>query len=239
MDSKKEENERINKLIQEMKNINSLDFYEKGNFCDAQDETKSWCVGEIVERTDDKLKVHFEGWSSKFDEVWSIKNKKVEHFRRYSKGYTGQKVTAYRTLTFNLDEFTATKNYIQEIIQSNFSCLKTPMQITQMIRGRIFTNIDAFMTNPYTNNSVSHSVIVPQIVDLLYDYIDFAVAYLKYFQENLNLTEHLEKHSDLYLYDTAFAMMACLNEVMVTLKRIFGKDERVNAFYKVRVNFNL
>jgi hypothetical protein len=233
MDSKKEDIEKINKLIQETKNINSIDHYQKGEYCDAQDETKQWCVGEIIERTDDKIKVHFEGWSNKFDEVWSFKNRKVEHFRRYSRGYTGQKVTAYRSLTFIQEDLTALRNNIKEIILSNFSCLQTPMQITQMIRGRIFTLIDIFMTNPY--NSTSHSVVVPEIVDMLYDYLDMAILYLKYFQEHLYLTEYLEKYSDLYLYDNTFALMACLYEVMLTLRRIFGKDERVNAFYKVNL----
>src|SRR5690242_16964625 len=120
MESKKEEIERINKLIPELKNINSLDHYQKGEYCDAQDDTKSWLVGEIVERTDDKIKVHFEGWSSKYDETWSIKNRKVEHFRRYSKGYTGQKGTAYRSLAFSMDDFEFVRNNIKEIISTNF-----------------------------------------------------------------------------------------------------------------------
>jgi hypothetical protein len=234
MESKKEEIERINKLIPELKNINSLDYYQKGEFVDAQDDTKNWLVGEIVERSDDKIKVHFEGWSSKYDETWSIRNKKVEHFRRYSKGYTGQKGTAYRSLSFNQEEFDQIKNLIKEIIETNFQCLKSPMQITQVIRGRLFTNIDVFMTNPYNNQN--QAVVIPQVVELLYDYLDMAVLYLQYFKDKLYLSEYLEKYPDLYLYDNDFALLACVYEIVQTLKRIFGKDERVSVtFYKVNL----
>ena len=221
----------INKLQQELKKALAEDYFQKGVYCDAMDETRAWCVAEIKDRIDDKIKIHFEGWSNKFDDQYSIKSKKIDIFRRNSKGYSGQKITAYRTLNFNTSDYDYSKNLIKEIINSNFSCLTSPFEITQVLRGKLFTNIDILMTNQYTTNNFNNPINM--IVDILYDTLDLIVTYLKFLKENLNLTEILEKYSDFYLINNNFAIVASLNEIMITLKRIFGKDERVSSFYKV------
>lgn len=54
--------------LKDLKNLN-LDPFQVGNYVDVIDDTKTWCLGEIVERKGDTVKVHFDGWSSKYDEV--------------------------------------------------------------------------------------------------------------------------------------------------------------------------
>jgi hypothetical protein len=221
----------INKLQAELKRVLTEDFYQKGLFIDAMDDVKNWCVGEIIERIDDKLKVHFEGWSNKFDETVSIKSKKIDLFRKHSKGYTGQKITAYRSLHFNSEEFITTRDTIKEIISTNFTCLKTPYEVTQVIRGKIFFNVDIFMTIGYNNNSQ----YISQTVDMIYDYLDMSICYLNHLKNNIHSSEILEKYPEFYMLNNEFALIACLYEISLTWKRIFGKDERVNAFYKVNI----
>ena len=53
------------------KNYNHLPDYQLNTYIDAKDTVNHWCVGQIVDIDEDKntLKVHFEGWSSRYDEV--------------------------------------------------------------------------------------------------------------------------------------------------------------------------
>ncbi len=62
-----------NKFLQ-AKNYNPFPDYKLSNYIDAKDTLNEWCVGQIVD-TDEKknlFKVHFEGWSSRHDEVSPI-----------------------------------------------------------------------------------------------------------------------------------------------------------------------
>ena len=51
--------------------FNPLDSYQKNTYVDCKDSINSWCVAKILERCDDDctLKINFEGWSHKWDEV--------------------------------------------------------------------------------------------------------------------------------------------------------------------------
>ena len=59
-----------NKFLQ-AKNYNPLPDYQLNAFIDAKDTVNHWCVGQIVDIDEEKnmLKVHFEGWSARYDEV--------------------------------------------------------------------------------------------------------------------------------------------------------------------------
>ena len=50
-----------------------------------------------------------------------------------------------------------------------------PIEVTQLIRGRIFTFIDIFMTNNYDSKNVNITLCINQIVDLLYEFLDFKI----------------------------------------------------------------
>lgn len=242
----KSELERITKLISESKKL-EIDNYFVGNYCDALDLTKNWCVAEVIDRTDDKVKVHFEGWSSKFEEVLSINSKRLTHFRKFSRGYTGQKSTAYRLYYFNYEDFLEIKTLIRIIIETNFTCLTDPLEITQILRGKIFTWIDIFMTCPFNKETLSKDkkvnddneklnslkFAVPEIFILLHDFIDLFILYLNFIKENLYISEIIEKYPELYLSDNKCALFSCFGEFILTIKRIFGKDERTNNFFRL------
>jgi hypothetical protein len=248
------------------------DIYEVGYYCDALDETKNFCVGEIMENKGDQYKVHFEGWSNKHDIIVAVgRSKKIEYFRKFTKGYTGQKMTAYRVLNFQKEDFLQFKNTVKavkEIFTININIneienidkdnnydydnnnflnnfhknildyFKDAYYLSQILRGRMFFKLDYFMTNPFNNQNAKE--YVPEIVNVIYDYLDFAKGYFKLYKEQLFLTEINKKFTDLFLVDKSCAISASYYEVLHSLRRIFGKDDRVNYFYKVNnifINF--
>ena len=246
------EQERLEKLALEIKKIN-IDNYKIGNYCDALDETKNWCVGEVIDRQNDQIRVHFEGWSSKHDiPVFLGKVKKTDHFRKFTKGYTGQKQTAFRTLNFIKEEFLNFKNLVKGL-RENFKLIcrnsdslteningdsseiltlfSNALDITQNLRGKAFFKLDYFMTNPFNNHNSKE--MGAEVVEIIYDYLEIIVSYLQFYKENFQYTEMLRKFPDLFLADKICAIIASLYEMLTTLKRIFGRDERVNYFYRV------
>ena len=60
--------EEMHLKIASLKNL-QLDNFIEGAYVDAVDDSKQWCLAEIVSRSNDMVKVHFEGWSNKYDEV--------------------------------------------------------------------------------------------------------------------------------------------------------------------------
>jgi hypothetical protein len=236
MDQRNTDFEQINEKISKLKNL-SIDNFYVGNYVDSLDEAKTWCLGEIMMRNGDVVKVHYEGWSSKFDEVIVKSNKimsikkvnKINNFRRYSKGYTGQKRNAYRDYNYNENDFNTLKTLINNIKDNEFRGYE-PLLMTQLVRGRIFTFLDIFMTN----NSKDNDEFIVSLVELIYDFIDFSVQFLTYFKNNLHLVEHLDRYPDLFMIDEKMSVLACYYEIIISLKRIFGRDERVNSFFKVR-----
>ena len=71
------ETEVISKDIQTVKDkianlkilVSSVDNFREGAYCDVIDEVKTWCVGRVIEKNGETVKVHFEAWPSKYDEV--------------------------------------------------------------------------------------------------------------------------------------------------------------------------
>lgn len=53
------------------KNYIAWTHYLPDTYIDAKDTVNHWCVGQIVDVDDVKnqVKVHFEGWSTRYDEV--------------------------------------------------------------------------------------------------------------------------------------------------------------------------
>ena len=68
MDNNKRDLDQINEKITKLKNFN-IDFFLIGNYVDTIDEANKWCVAQILMREGDFIKVNYDGWSSKFDEV--------------------------------------------------------------------------------------------------------------------------------------------------------------------------
>lgn len=57
--------------LQMAKNYNFLTDLKLNDYIDAKDTVNHWCVGEVCDVDPDKnmIKIHFEGWTSRYDEV--------------------------------------------------------------------------------------------------------------------------------------------------------------------------
>lgn len=121
------------------------------------------------------------------------------------------------------------KTLINDIKDNEFKGYD-PLLLTQIVRGRIFTYLDIFMTN----SSKESDEFIIRLVDLIYDFIDFSIQYFIVFKNNLHLVEILDRYPDIFLVDEKMSVLACYYEIIICLKRIFGRDERVNSFYKVK-----
>ena len=47
----------------------SDNIYGKGMYVDAKDTVNCWCVAEVLDVDNNYLKIHYEGWSEKYNEV--------------------------------------------------------------------------------------------------------------------------------------------------------------------------
>jgi ubiquitin carboxyl-terminal hydrolase 9/24 len=223
----------LNSKIQELKVVNGLDTFQVGNFVDILDENKNWCVGQVIERQGDIVIVHYEGCPPKLDEKVSIKRQlKITHFRRNTRAYTGLKKTAWRNYVFSLDDVKEIEGYLKSFSETQFHPMMDAVEITQTLRGKIFTMIDTFMTTPYS--SKEQITAIPAIMNLIFQFINFSVEFFKMYKENLFFVNNfLIKHKDLYLIHNKCAILAGLYDIITTLKRILGEDPRVSEFYKI------
>ena len=73
------------------------------NYIDAKDTVNNWCVGQVIEENVDQgtIKVHFEGWSERHDIIIKKNSNKIALFRSQTRGYTGQKRSAFRDFKLN------------------------------------------------------------------------------------------------------------------------------------------
>lgn len=70
-------------LFQQANDYDHMQEYQFGQYVDARDSVGKWCAGQIVEYDEDKklVRVHFDGWSEKYDEYISLLSPKIAPFR--------------------------------------------------------------------------------------------------------------------------------------------------------------
>jgi len=59
-----------------------IDSFKPNYYVDVLDQNKTWCVAQITERKSEIIKIHYDGWSSKFDEVRSFINYKKDSLNK-------------------------------------------------------------------------------------------------------------------------------------------------------------
>ena len=75
MDSQPDENgnkeakQTLAESLEILKSYDPKSHYAVDSYIDAQDSFSSWRVGKILEINNDFLKINFDGWSHKWDEV--------------------------------------------------------------------------------------------------------------------------------------------------------------------------
>ena len=58
--------------------VNVYKDIKPGWYVDARDSVNNWCVAEVQEVNGNEIKVNFDGWSSRYDEVAQKYNKRLD-----------------------------------------------------------------------------------------------------------------------------------------------------------------
>lgn len=67
----------LDKKLEVLRKYNPYEYYNEGRFIDAQDTVNTWCLAKVVEVDQKMLRIHYDGWSSKWDIV-SHKSLKIK-----------------------------------------------------------------------------------------------------------------------------------------------------------------
>ena len=59
----------LDKKLEQLKKYSYIDYYDEGRYIDAQDTVNTWCLGQVVQVIEKTVRVHYDGWSSKWDLV--------------------------------------------------------------------------------------------------------------------------------------------------------------------------
>jgi hypothetical protein len=69
---------------------------QQGQYVDLKEKDISWQVGYVLLRNEHTLKLRFEGWQQKYDEIVHLpddisiaRNTKIQPFRTITRGYSG------------------------------------------------------------------------------------------------------------------------------------------------------
>jgi hypothetical protein len=128
---------------------------QDGDFIDAVDTVQKWCLAQVVARDETAVRVHFDGWSNKYDQAFRWTSYKLAPFRRLSRGYTGQIRTPLRqSMVFSIEQVRADKERVQAIIDTDFQEM-TAKDVTQYLRGGLFVMVDFLLgANTYTEEEL-------------------------------------------------------------------------------------
>ena len=198
-----------------------------GDHIDAVDSIQKWCLGEVVAKDETAVRIHFDGWSSKWDVTQRWTSYKISPFRRYSKGYTGQPKTPLRnSMHFDIEACREERIRVDKMVHNDFRG-NTAHELTQYLRGKLFVYIDFIMGQAtYTEAEAD------EIYELLRAAVRLIVAWLKKMPSIMQKSlQDLKKYPDLFLVDEDLALFNCSCELMGTLKSIFCGCHRTIRYY--------
>jgi len=76
--------------LERAQKYNIYEHIKEGYWIDAVDTIQQWCLAKIVDVTERSVKVHYDGWPSRWDADLKVTGSKISPFRKETKGYTGQ-----------------------------------------------------------------------------------------------------------------------------------------------------
>ena len=140
----------------------------ENSYVDSKDTVNNWWVAKTlsVDAGKEELYLHFDGWSTKYDEAIMFLSSKLEPFRMITKGYTGMKNSTKRDeWKYTFHELDAIKRKIEDVIDSDFSNLKSAHDATQFLRGEVFFFVDCLLVNWDDEKNTNENYI--EILDLM------------------------------------------------------------------------
>jgi ubiquitin carboxyl-terminal hydrolase 9/24 len=209
-----------------MAGLESLDWFAAGRFVDSKDTSGGWLVAKVIEENPatKQVRIRYDGWSEKWDAMLFKNSSRLAPFRKYSRHYTGQSKFAIRDWSFSAEEIEATIAKLASLVAGE---TLEPIETTQFLRGHVFTLVDCLLVS---------NIKVKRELELAYRLftavIDFAVEWLK--KADTLFPHYYAACSNLELYMTnSDAALACIwPELIFTLVRLFGKDERTSTFHR-------
>lgn len=186
--------------------------YQVGSFIDSRDTMNTWCTGQVVEINHNHkyLIVHYEGWSEKWDKRFSFSSSLIAPFRKKSVLYTGQKGCALRNFVFSKEVLKEAEEKMTELPGSAY-------EITQFLRGHLFTLVDCLLVNDYKSPE-DYNLAMKFLMRTIQFIVDWMKAYKEHFAV---IYEGLG-----FMDSPKAALAAAWPELLFTLKRIFGQDPR-------------
>ena len=210
----------------------SREDWKVGSYLDYQDlAARQWSVVKILEinHSKDELTFEFDGWPKKWNTTCKISSNKLVPFRLKSQGYTGPKENSARDFTYRPEEIDFIERRLKTCINGSLS-QSSPIETTQFIRGELFTFVDNLLVTNYRKADYPRvGVFLTVVVDYIVEWMKRASEFFPLYYEWVNNPESM-------LSDNKVALAVAWPELLMTLKRIFGLDQRTSRFHR---NFNI
>jgi hypothetical protein len=128
---------------------------------------------------------------------------------------------------FSSEEVNAATDKIRLLLEGTLS-MDTAWEITQWYRGTLFVLVDRVMVVPYQSKEeeTAAAEFLLAVIDLLVEWVKQLPALSEAMRKGIDQPE-------LFYTDTDVALAQCWPEMLFTLTRLFGGDERCNKFFKI------
>lgn len=235
-----DETDEYSDLIAQSNGYDITQEYQLGAYIDAKDQVSKWCCAQITDIDTSGpvplIQIHFEGWGTKYDDTITINSPKIAPFRQFTSGYTGQPNCAYRDFKINESYHNQILSKVQEIVQTDFECLRTAQEVNQFLRGELYFYVDSIISiSLYTMRSD-----FPIIYNFINEVMIMVIRWVSLFPEKYQKAYYdTLKHPKLYLIDSKAAVSRCGYELIDILWKCFGKCSRCNAFFDFEGNVYL
>jgi hypothetical protein len=193
----------LDKRIEIAKNCpNPFGTVKPGLWIDAMDTINSWLSAQIEEVEENAIKVHFDGWPSKWDEWMKITSYKVSPFRKNSEGYTGQTKVAIRKEDKDVEYYKKMIEKIDICIKNNLKGLGA-LDTTQFYRGDVFVTLDHVMSMTF---DAADSEFFETAIEYIKKSIELVCTYMRLIPDMLTQLNEAKIKPDLYLVDKNIAI---------------------------------
>jgi len=203
--------------------------YQAGDCVDAVDTVQKWCLATVVSKEESGARVHFDGWSSKWDVAYRWTSYRMAPFRRYSRGYTGQPRTPLRqNLSFDLEQLSAERARVEAVAANQFQGM-TAFQTTQYLRGGLFVYCDFLLSGTTSAYSEEETEAIDEylrsVVRLVVAWLLKAATMLK------TAVPDMRREPDLFFVDEDVALLASGPELLGLLRRLLCGCHRCLRYY--------
>lgn len=192
---------------------------------DAKSTDDTWRVARVMSTEGNSVRISFIGMGSDAV-VFPFTSKSLAPFRRYTCKHTGIFEPA-ADFIFNIDDLNRIESTIIHHETHGLSEL-SPYDITQFYRGELFFYIEYFIQADYSNNLP----IVPRVVMFFTKALKLVIQCLQTYSSMFTYYYKGLEDPELYLKNKFTAMINSWPEILDTLNKLLGNDNRVIRFFE-------